>query len=1492
MQVPDTVPNDRSKEERMAGMTAARQPGFSLTENGWRALLLGTSVIILVLTVFCLSQGITTIFMHLYYFPIILLAYHYHKKGVILSAVLGLLYVALVTFFTFPDVEVISGSLERFVVFVGIAAVVAYLSETLEKRERECTTIIANSEDGIFVVDLTSQMITEANFRGADMLGFTPGDLVNTTLETIWQDTGERVRFSDLIKTVGHARNIESHLTQKTGGTCTVLVSAGVLPEDRVVLTVTDITGREYMLTEMRRLSEVRESIISNANVWLMVLDSYGRILEWNLAAEKISGYPAAEVVGGNEVWKRLYPEKNYRKKITGKITEIIKKDTYFENLQTTIVCRDQTQKTILWNTRGLPDIKGVTGHYIAIGVDISDRMRTEQVSREYAEWYSTILRTTRDGYNLVDATGRLIEVNDNYCRMTGFSREELLGRSIYDQDANENKDVALAHVKRILKTGSDRFETRHRTKDGGAIDVEISVVLQAQKKQFIVFVRDITERKRAELEISESEEKFHTIADFTTDWEYWQAEDKQIIYMTPSCERFTGYTPQEFLADPNLMETIVHAEDLLSFQEHNNVAWETRRALSTDFRIIHRNGTLRWIGHSCRHGNDAGGRAQGRRVSNRDITDQKIASLALLESEEKFRAFFTTSRDCAFITTADGRWSDLNDAAVELFGYDSREELLQVNIRDLYADPGERTRHVDIIRQNGFTREFPINLKKKDGTVINTLITSVIRRDKNGNVVGFQGTVRDVTELKRIEEALRNSRQILRTVLDTIPVRVFWKDMDLKYLGCNAPFAQDAGFHEPEELIGKDDYQMGWRKQAELYRADDRQVIETGKPRMLIEEPQTTPDGRTIWLLTSKTPLHDASGGISGVLGAYIDITERKRAEEALRESEHRQAMLLDAIPDMMFVISRDGVYRDFSAPDKSVLAIPADQIIGKSIRDTGFTKELADAILQHIARAIDTNTLQKFEYELAIPQGRRQYEARMVALSEDEVLGIVRDITERKRAEEQIKRSIERFRKVMDSIDALVYVTDMQTYELLFINKFGKDVWGEIEGKVCWQTIQSDQKGPCPFCTNDRLVDDNGNPTGIYNWEFKNTVNGRWYDCRDSAIRWLDGRLVRIEIATDITGRKQIEEALRESEQKFRDLFENSRDGIVIADTKTQQFVDNNQMFSQMLGYRPEEIKNLGLMDIHPKDGRSHVIEVFEKMARHEINVSENIPVKRKDGTIFYADISAYPINKSNNDYLVGVFRDITERRQAEELRRHFTEELEQQVRSRTQELEISLNEKVVLLREVHHRVRNNFQIIISLLSLQSRSIGDEKVTQAMKESQNRIQAMSFVHEKLYTSADLARIDLEPYVKYMASQLFRLFAVHPGTISLITDVKNIFVDINTAIPLGLVINELVSNSLKHAFPEGRKGQITISIHNDQKGLTLTYEDNGVGFSEGFDWQTTDSLGFRLIRGLIDQLNGTIEQEPFEGTRFTIRVMKKTENEGDFHGTFNPVPE
>ena len=164
-----------------------------------------------------------------------------------------------------------------------------------------------------------------------------------------------------------------------------------------------------------------------------------------------------------------------------------------------------------------------------------------------------------------------------------------------------------------------------------------------------------------------------------------------------------------------------------------------------------------------------------------------------------------------------------------------------------------------------------------------------------------------DITERKRADAALHASRQLIEGILHTIPVRVFWKDKNLVYLGCNTTFARDAGFRGPEDVVGKDDYQMGWRDRADLYRSDDRQVIDSGRPELLIEEPLTTPAGETLTILTSKIPLRSPNGEIAGVLGTYLDITERKRAEENLRTSEERFRLVIEQAPDAILLYDAD---------------------------------------------------------------------------------------------------------------------------------------------------------------------------------------------------------------------------------------------------------------------------------------------------------------------------------------------------------------------------------------------------------------------------------------------------------------------------------------------------------------------------------------------------------------------------------------------------------
>ncbi|MGD2249156.1 MAG: histidine kinase N-terminal 7TM domain-containing protein [Candidatus Methanofastidiosia archaeon] len=249
-----------------------------------------------------------------------------------------------------------------------------------------------------------------------------------------------------------------------------------------------------------------------------------------------------------------------------------------------------------------------------------------------------------------------------------------------------------------------------------------------------------------------------------------------------------------------------------------------------------------------------------------------------------------------------------------------------------------------------------------------------------------------------------------------------------------------------------------------------------------------------------------------------------------------------------------------------------------------------------------------------------------------------------------------------------------------------------------------------------------------------------------------------------------------------------------------------------------------------------------------------SEEIMVGPKDNQrVFDVRISSLTDWRDNLVSQIIVLRDITERKKVEE------------------KIKSSLKEKEVLLREIHHRVKNNLQIVSSLLNLQSQYIKDKEYTNMINESQNRIRSMALIHEKLYQSEELARINADEYIKTLVKELFRSYAVNTNWVTPTMDIEDIPLSVDTAIPLGLIINELVSNSLKHAFPH-KKGEIKVIFHSSNGDMCLSVIDDGIGLPGNINFKTTKTLGLRLVTILAkDQLDGDIELNRAKGTAFHI---------------------
>jgi PAS domain S-box-containing protein len=347
-------------------------------------------------------------------------------------------------------------------------------------------------------------------------------------------------------------------------------------------------------------------------------------------------------------------------------------------------------------------------------------------------------------------------------------------------------------------------------------------------------------------------------------------------------------------------------------------------------------------------------------------------------------------------------------------------------------------------------------------------------------------------------------------------------------------------------------------------------------------------------------------------------------------------------------------------------------------------------------------------------------------------------------------------------------------------------------------------------------------------------------------------------ISVMHDITARQRAEVALRKSQARLAGILDIADDAIVAVNGR-HEIELFNQGAERIFGYTAGEVIGQPLDILLPAAvaaiHRQH-IRAFAASADVARRMGERRDIfgRRRDGTQFPAEASISKLTATDEPLFTVILRDITARKQIET------------------RLRASVREKEILLQEVHHRVKNNLQIIQSLLRLQAYAVGDPALHELFRDSQNRVHAMALVHEQLYGAQDVAHVDCSAYLHELAVSVLRSYEVQSARIALTWAIDGeLAVDINTAIPLGLIMTELVSNSLKHAFPAGRTGTVTVGLHDDGAGLMMTVRDDGIGLPAIAGAGTTNSLGIQLVGDLTEQLGGTVTVDGQAGTAFLI---------------------
>lgn len=344
----------------------------------------------------------------------------------------------------------------------------------------------------------------------------------------------------------------------------------------------------------------------------------------------------------------------------------------------------------------------------------------------------------------------------------------------------------------------------------------------------------------------------------------------------------------------------------------------------------------------------------------------------------------------------------------------------------------------------------------------------------------------------------------------------------------------------------------------------------------------------------------------------------------------------------------------------------------------------------------------------------------------------------------------------------------------------------------------------------------------------------------------------LLRRQIAERI----EFEKALADSEERFRQLVENVREAFFIRDMNTGSILYVSPAYAEIWGRScaslyaaPESL----FTTVHAGD-QPKLLEAWSLLEKGNRPMDEEYRIIRPDNTIRWIRGRAFPVeDETGTPYrIVGIADDITRRKLAEE------------------NIKRSLHEKEILLKEVHHRVKNNLQLVSSLLNLQASYIRTPEDKELFLESQNRIHSMTLVHEELYRSDDLSCVEFSDYLPKLTQKLIAALAVGKD-IRLVTDIQPIFFPVDTAIPCGLIINELFSNALKHAFRNREEGTVCLSVKRDREHIRIVVQDNGIGFPLDYDPATARTLGMQLVHSLVDQLGAFLDIEVNKGTTFTI---------------------
>ena len=1365
--------------------------------------------------------------------------------------------------------------------------------------------LFMNASDAIFVIKKNS--ITECNERAEQLFAAIKEQIIG---KPIWDmmpmtqpdGSNSRERFHQYIKSSNRSSvllQVKMHKKSGENFDAEISVNEFKVGYDTYLQTIVrDVSERISLAKQLKDEYDKRieEQDITQSGNWEFNADNFD--VYWSPSTFAIHELPKRKGAPNFNKYVEQFVHPDDKEKLFGSIQNSIRIGGNFD-MDYKIVTQRKNTKYLHVIGKAIYNLEGEVKKIVGTVVDITDRKALELQLLESKITYKSLVQSLPEGvviYNLSE----ILYANESAYGLADINAKTNSNKyNIFNFVLPKFKPEITRKINHILSGKNyGAIEMKMVKSNGEVIDIEarsVSIIYKGKPAIQAIF-NDISYRKKVEKSLRESERQLSTLISNLQGMAYRCKNDKNwsMEFVSSGCFNLTGYSSEAIISGKPHYNDLIVEEDRDRVWQEVQQALEKKQSFNLSYRICNSKNEIIWISEKGKGVFDESDQLLALEGFMADNSKQKFAEIELQESHHNYKNLVDFVPE-GIVIHKHGEIVFLNQKALKVFGFDSIDQIKGKSVMD-YLLPQYReavNRRIDQANSGIEQPFYEIEIRTADNKVVQVETRSipfVYQGEKcilvAIHLVGAQKLLqREIIRAKMAEEAnevlkieIEQKEKIQRELLKS---QIYTKNIinsSLDMIIANDDKRNITEFNKAAQIIfGYSANEVLGKPISILYATEKEFSTVHGKMQkegvFSGEIVNKRKNGELFESFITATGLYDDNGEIIGSMGVSRDLSKSKQEKQRLHLSEERYKAIYNQVFVGIARVDLNGNYLQVNQRFCDILGYSDKELLKLNVSDVLFKEGIAQKkeLLLDLQKNKIANYTEEVIYKnkkgnsiqanvnISLVLNERQEPAYFVMVCED--------ISEAKTNQELFVKQTAKLNSIIENSNYLVMAVD-KNMQLSTFNSNALQ-WFKTHYNVDAKLGMSVNKAPLvsssktnTFWHKKILEAFEGKPQSF---EFLTTnLNNieALYEFFINPIFGPNNKVIEVSIiAYDITEKKKTEEKIINQSAKLNAIIENSSHQIYTVDSN---FI--LQSFNEL--YAKTVFKDFGRIPYIGIDLKQNAKEAmpanhyknFISMHKDALNGSklqfETKFIDRKNQVVYYQvylDPIVLPDGKVNEVSYIA--HDITDRKLAEK------------------KIIESLKEKEVLLKEVHHRVKNNLQVISSILNLQRAYLKDKSSDSIFRELQNRVRSMSFIHESLYQTQDFSNLDFNVYLENLTTNVKHSYLIDDDNIELEMHCDPIFLNLDYSIPCGLIVNELVSNAFKYAFPDSRVGKIEVIVKKKLNFVHIIVRDNGIGISNTIDITNTESLGLQLVNSLVEQLDGVLVHTRLkEGTEMEIK--------------------